>query len=203
MESQEKEKTNRKFIALLFIISIGIVSAIYLALNRPKETVFNLQEPSLPVSKAGMKERITLFFADSDQGILVSEEREIEGYVSTPDQVKECFRQLIYGPRNRDLSPVISPRTKLKGVFLDLDKGIAYIDFSPEIRTDHPGGAEAEMLTTYAIINTLCHNFPVIKKVQILIDGQEKESIAGHVFIQLPLMPDWRLHSKERQAYGK
>ncbi|OGW16059.1 MAG: hypothetical protein A3G93_01975 [Nitrospinae bacterium RIFCSPLOWO2_12_FULL_45_22] len=198
MGSRKHKKTNQRLLTLFLIISIAIVSAIYFALNRPKEKGDTLQGPYPPTPMEEKNQKITLFFADSNGRLLVGEEREIEGHPSIADQVKECLHQLIQGTQDQDLSPVISPRTQLQGVFLDLDNGIAYVDFSAEISTDHPAGPEAELLTTYAIINTLCHNFPAIKRVQILIAGREEESLAGHIFIQLPLMPAWDLRSGGR-----
>lgn len=185
-----------KFITLVLIISIVIVSAIYFALHSPNDKGDTLQTPpSPPTLSQERKQLITLFFPDSNSGLLVGEEREIERYPVITDQIKECFRQLNQGPRKPGLSPVIPAATELKEVFLDIDNGIAYVDFSPEISTNHPGGIEAELFTIYAIINTLCHNFPAIKKVQILIDSREEETLAGHLFIQLPLMPDWSLQA--------
>ena len=40
------------------------------------------------------------------------------------------------------------------------------------------------MATIYSLTNTLIVNMPEIKKVKILIDGKEQDSIRGHVSIR-------------------
>jgi hypothetical protein len=42
------------------------------------------------------------------------------------------------------------------------------------------------MATIYSLTNTLIVNLPDIKKVKILIDGKEQESIRGHISIRNP-----------------
>jgi hypothetical protein len=56
------------------------------------------------------------------------------------------------------------------------------------LRDEHPGGAWTEVLAVYSLVNTLVENFSDVKQVQILIDGNESETLAGHVDISRPLM---------------
>jgi hypothetical protein len=43
------------------------------------------------------------------------------------------------------------------------------------------------MMTVYSIVDTLCVNFPSIRRVQILIEGADPETLAGHIDITQPL----------------
>ena len=54
-------------------------------------------------------------------------------------------------------------------------------------RTNHPGGALDELFTIYAIVNALTVNLPAITRVQILVDGKEVDTLAGHVDLRHPL----------------
>ena len=60
----------------------------------------------------------------------------------------------------------------------------------------HAGGALDEILTVYAIVNALTVNLPAITRVQILVDGKEVDTLAGHVDLRHPLAKsmDWVLH---------
>ena len=51
----------------------------------------------------------------------------------------------------------------------------------------HPGGSLDELLTVYAIVDALTVNLPSITGVQILIDGKEVDTLAGHVDLRRPL----------------
>ena len=70
------------------------------------------------------------------------------------------------------------------------DRGDAFVDFSPELSTGHPGGSFSELLTVYAIVHAVTSNLPAVQRVQILLDGKEVDTIAGHVDVRRPLAPD-------------
>ena len=44
-----------------------------------------------------------------------------------------------------------------------------------------------ELLTVYTIVNALLTNLPTLQQVQILIDGREADTLAGHVDLRRPL----------------
>jgi len=58
---------------------------------------------------------------------------------------------------------------------------------------EHPGGSAAELLTVYAVVHAVTANLPTIQRVQILIDGREADTLAGHVDLRRPLEPDQSL----------
>jgi hypothetical protein len=51
----------------------------------------------------------------------------------------------------------------------------------------HTGGALDELFTIYTIVNALTVNLPAITRVQILVDGKEVDTLAGHVDLRHPL----------------
>jgi hypothetical protein len=50
-------------------------------------------------------------------------------------------------------------------------------------------------LTVYAIVNVVTANLPTVRRVQILIDGQEADTLAGHIDLRRPLERDVSLIS--------
>ena len=75
---------------------------------------------------------------------------------------------------------------KLRDVFLT-ERGDAFVDLSGEIMSKHPGGSLDEIFTVYSIVNALTVNLPAITRVQILVDGKEVDTLAGHVDLRHPL----------------
>ena len=67
----------------------------------------------------------------------------------------------------------------LKIISLTVDKGVAVVNLSREIYNIE-AGSYTEMMLTSAITNTLTE-FPEIKKVNFLIEGEKKASIKGHI----------------------
>lgn len=57
---------------------------------------------------------------------------------------------------------------------------LAIIDLRGSFVGQHPSGVEVEMLTLLSMIGTLHANLPQIEQVHFLVDGQSRETLAGH-----------------------
>lgn len=96
---------------------------------------------------------------------------------------RDAILELIAGPKHGKLAPVLPATTRL--LSLTIRGGLATINFSQNLVDDHWGGAKTEYLTVASIIKTLTA-FPGIDRVQILIEGQIGQTIAGHIFFDEP-----------------
>ena len=97
------------------------------------------------------------------------------------------------------LSSSIPAGTKLRALFVS-DRGDAFVDLSAEVTARHTGGTLDELFTVYAIVNALTVNLPAITRVQILVNGKEVDTLAGHVDLRHPLQQNlkWvRTENKE------
>ncbi len=56
----------------------------------------------------------------------------------------------------------------------------AVVNLTSAFAGNHPSGIEPETLTLLSIIATLHENFPAVKQVRFLVDGQPRETLAGH-----------------------
>ena len=149
--------------------------------------VVSLARGGVPVETPGSTE-ISLYFADPEVLKLSTEKRTISQAANTVEQVRLTVVELTKGPTTA-LASTIPAGTLVRTVFLD-EKGCAYVDFSRAISEKHPGGTTGELVTIASIVSTLTANFPEeIRKVRILIDGREAETIAGHIDISRPIFP--------------
>ncbi len=57
---------------------------------------------------------------------------------------------------------------------------LAVIDLRSTFANQHPSGVEVESLTLRSILGTLHANLPQIEQVRFLVDGQARETLAGH-----------------------
>jgi hypothetical protein len=55
------------------------------------------------------------------------------------------------------------------------------VDTTPQFADGHPSSILAEQLTLTSLIETVNSNVPGIARVKFLINGQERETLAGHV----------------------
>lgn len=127
----------------------------------------------------------TLYFVSEDGMSLLGVQREVpygEGVLEQATQIMTA--QL--GSAPAPLASAIPPGTALRGLYVT-ERGDAFVDLSVDARTKHPGGALEELFTVYSIVNALTTNLPAIKRVQILVDGQEVDTLSGHVDLRHPL----------------
>lgn len=65
--------------------------------------------------------------------------------------------------------------------FYVLPDGTAIADFSDSLASELPSGILSEKLAVDSIAGTLGANVPALRRLKILIHGQEMETLAGHV----------------------
>jgi spore germination protein GerM len=127
----------------------------------------------------------TLYFVSEDGMSLVGVQREVAFGETVLEQAKHVVTaQLGAGPA--PLVSAIPPATTLRAIYLT-ERGDAFVDLSATARTAHTGGALDELFTVYSIVNALTTNLPAVKRVQILIEGKEVDTLAGHVDLRHPL----------------
>jgi hypothetical protein len=56
----------------------------------------------------------------------------------------------------------------------------AIVNLTSAFAENHPSGIEPETLTLLSVISTLHENFPAVEQVRFLVDGQPRETLAGH-----------------------
>ena len=79
------------------------------------------------------------------------------------------------------------------------ERGDAFVNLSGDITARHPGGSLLELFTVYTLVNALTVNLPAIQRVQILVDGKEVDTLAGHVDLRHPLAKslEWVVHDTQ------
>lgn len=138
----------------------------------------------------------TLYYGTPDGQALVPVVREVplaEGPVAQGRAIVAAQLE----PAAAQVS-VIPPGTTLRAFFLT-ERGDAFVDLSREVSANHPGGTSAELLTISAIVNAVTTNLPTVERVQILIDGREADTLAGHVDLRRPMQKDLSLVRDEVQ----
>jgi spore germination protein GerM len=127
----------------------------------------------------------TLYYVSDDGTELVGMQREVPFGEPVVEQARRIIEAQI-APPTAPLASAVPAGTTLRSLYLT-DKGEAFVDMSGDVRAKHPGGALDEIFTVYTIVNVLTVNLPAIQRVQILIDGKEADTLAGHVDLRHPL----------------
>jgi len=131
------------------------------------------------------KSPIHLYFAGRNSKFLMAEQRVVIHPDDPAGLADTIVKALIKGPQ-KGLLKTIPADTQLRALYITPD-GTCYVDLSEAVRKNHPGGSKSELLTIYSMVNTLVLNIPEIERVQILIEGNEALTLAGHIDLQLPV----------------
>jgi len=175
-------------LAFLVLIAVSIARMYAPGRSTPAEAPVTSAAPAGATETAHIT--ATLFFGSQDGQTLVPLRRD----VPLAQNVVEQGRQIVMAQlaEQKPPSPYVSviPEGTMLRAFYVTDRGDAFVDLSSEVVSGHPGGSLNELLTVYAVVNAVTSNLPVVKRVQILIDGKEADTLAGHVDLRRPLVQD-------------
>ena len=130
-----------------------------------------------PVS--GPTERVTLYVAWDDAGTLHPQAVNIPLPSARQQRAEELLRSLVSTYLDKNSTHPIPPGSDIRAVYL-VEPGLAVIDLNPGFANGHRSGVLEEELTVTSLIQTLTANLPGILKVKILVDGKERDTLAGH-----------------------
>lgn len=176
------------YLAALVLALIGVTWALVRLFTEPRRAPAAAAATTAPAPAESAHITATLFYASSDGRALVPVRRE----VPLASTVVEQGRQILMVQLQEAPQPYVQviPRGTTLRAFYVTDRGDAFVDLSGEIVRAHPGGSLNELLTVYAIVNAVVANLPAVQRVQLLVEGQEVDTIAGHVDVRRPLERD-------------
>jgi spore germination protein GerM len=188
----------RRYVLLAFLaIAVAVLAVVFFRGGGQEQIKTGAGEPAAgpPRAAAPPSESriVTLFLTSEDDSLLHPEERRIPAGPSTVEEASSVVRELIRGS-NKGLLSALPSETRLRRLFITKE-GIAYVDFSKEI-VDHLAGSSEELAAVYSVVNSLAYNFKSIKKVFILVEGAEKETLGGHINLGEAFVPQYSLDAQ-------
>lgn len=165
----------RYLVAFLFVL--GLIAILLYGFRRQSVLDRLLQ----PGPEGAAEVAVTLFFADAFGECLVAETRRLPAGDDLPLRVLQALAE---GPASPDLVGTIPAGARVLSV--TVQDGLAIVDYSRELRDNHPGGSAGEMLTAYAIVGSLVA-LKGIDAVQILLEGEVVETLVGHLIFSEPM----------------
>ncbi len=173
-------RRKRKLYLVMFILMLAMVALGSGCVN----SVDSGQDPTNQNQQEDVTE-ITLYFSDNQAEKLVPEKREVKTEGKPLPEV--VINELIKGPQGSGLLKTIPDGTVL--LSLDVQDGLAQVDFSKDIKENHWGGSAGESMTIYSIVNSLAE-LEGIEEVQFMLEGEKMESLAGHFDLTQPISPN-------------
>jgi len=195
---------NRRAAAAAAIVVFALVAAWVLFIGLPRwysarstQAVAEAASTTPAPAAAVRKITATLFYVAEDGMSLVAVQREVPFGASVAEQARAIVAAQLAAADAPHVSAIPAGVT-LRDVFIT-ERGDAFVDVSGDISARHPGGSLDEIFTVYTLVNALTVNLPAIARVQILIDGKEADTLAGHVDLRHPLAKslEWVVHDTQ------
>ena len=141
-------------------------------------------------SAAGQKAAtmdISVYYPDVNATGLVAVTKTVKAQEA--DKYQAAVEALLAGTDDKKLTAVFPKKAKLRKV--SVSGGVAKVDFDKNLISGFVGGSTGEEMLVGSLVNTLTE-FPEIKKVQILVEGKEIDSLSGHLDLSRPVerMPE-------------
>lgn len=145
----------------------------------------------MPVPVEAKPSDVTLMIADDEDGSLSPVQRQLALPAETTTRAKALLNDLFAEYAKPDSPHSLAAVAAVNDIFLlpvpaaaadsPADSGqIAVINLNGTFADHHPSGILVETLTLLSILGTLHANLPQITQVRFLVDGQPRETLAGH-----------------------
>lgn len=177
----------KPLLVLLGLVVVGILAGYGVGwyFQQPEEVG---EEVRVVIAEQLPDREIQLYFTDSSGSFLVPEAVEVPGCDDDQDCIQRLLNSLITGPQQGNL-PVLPKETKILAI--EVENDLARVNFSKHLVDLHPGGSLTELLSIYSLANSLNENFPYIRQLQILIEGEARQTLKGHARIDQPIYADF------------
>ena len=166
--------------AMLALIAGGLgLYAVHLHRKAAREAQAAAEQVALTPTGNGPPEAVTLYIANDSDGTL----RQTHVNVPLPAERSERDRAVLRTLMAQYLAPAsphpVGAGSDVRQVYL-MGDDTAIVDTNSSFADAHPSGVLAEELTVASLVVTLNANDSKIARVKILVNGQERETLAGH-----------------------
>ncbi len=181
---------------VLLVVSVAMAVVLIRLRERAADRIagnYNSAEVAAPQNPAPA-ETVTLFEANDVDDTVAPVTRQLAMPKETGARARVLLRQLFAdyaaqaskhplaaGPGVEEVFFMPAPANgKPSSSAVDSGAQTAIVNLTSAFAENHPSGIEPETLTLLSIISTLHENFPAVEQVRFLVDGQPRETLAGH-----------------------
>ena len=127
----------------------------------------------------GKLEHIRILVAYDDDMALRWRDTEVFLPADRGLRARDVLRAVLAQYQQRPSPHPLSRASDIKDVYLISDDTLL-VDTTAAFADDHPSGILLEQLTLASLMETLTANVPGVKRVKFVVDGKERETLAGH-----------------------
>lgn len=162
-------------------LAIALLAVVTCKRSQPLSPNLNLENKVAP--------RIVLLYYESPDMQLVPERRNVALPENPAGALSIVVRELFKGSANAAVPRLFPIDTVVRGAYL-LPDGTAFVDLGGTTLTQGwATGSHEELMAVYSVVQTVMTNFPEVKRVRLLVNGEPAETLAGHISLSKALTP--------------
>ena len=168
-------------IAVAAMLVVVVAMGSYARRMRRQAAEFQYAASRQPVAPpaSGPTETVTLYIADDAAGTLRAQSAQIPLPGGRQQRAEELLRALLRIYQQPGASHPLAPAADIRSIYL-FAPGAAVIDLNTAFADQHRSGILDEQLTVNSLVETLAANVPGVTRVRILVEGNVRETLAGH-----------------------
>ena len=181
----------RMWLGGILLVAVVAAALYFPALRRQVNKAKNLTEktaeqarrellPPAPLNSGQPRVKAKMFWGSTDgEALLVPVTVDLPLSDDPTLRAKQILNTLLAGPVDPE-ARTLPPDAALLAFYI-LPDGTGVADFSEALATAIPSGIQSEELAVDSITRTLEANVPQVRRLKILIHGQEVDTLAGHL----------------------
>ena len=194
------------FVALLALLAAALFAARYLkerpTARRPEGAQFPTPRPTPVIPPTPLPaQRVVLYFESAADERLHPEARDLPAMTDDIALLRSIGSAVLEGPKTPGLLEPFPPGWHLRAAYR-LKDGLAALDLAPPPRKGEPEagpaapatkwetGSSEELSAVQTLIVSVTKNLPGMTHFVVLIGGEPAETLAGHLDLSHPLLPD-------------
>jgi hypothetical protein len=166
-------------VGVLLLTAFGLgFYALHLKRTAEQPQPFSDTRPMTP-PVAGPTTRVTLYVASDAEGVLHARQVSIALPGEPAKRAREVLRALMAQYLEKSSAHPLAPGADIREVYL-VNDSLAVVDLNAAFADAHRSGILVEELTLASMARTLAANLPGITRMKILVEGKERDTLAGH-----------------------
>ncbi|HEV7521740.1 MAG TPA: GerMN domain-containing protein [Candidatus Angelobacter sp.] len=168
-------------ITVALVLLAVLVSGLIIIRMTRKEEALTLQAEAAPVAPlvGGKQEHIRLLLAYDEDQALRWRSADVFLPADRNLRARETLRSVLAQYLQMPSPHPLAKGADIKDVYF-ISNDTMIVDTTAPFADGHPSGILLEELTLASLIETLTANVPGIARVKFLVDGKERDTLAGH-----------------------
>jgi hypothetical protein len=165
----------------LVLLAILVSGVVIIRITHKEEALTQQAADSAPVAPlvGGKQEQIQVLVAYDDDQVLRWRTADVFLPADRGLRARETLRSVLAQYLQTPSPHPLARGADIKDVYF-INPETMIVDTTSQFADGHPSGILLEEMTLTSLIETLTANVPGVTKVKFLVDGKERETLAGH-----------------------